>query len=49
MSGDRDDLDPVHLEYAAPIDENLTEMRRANGCQNQPRTELRGLHAGPVA
>ena len=40
LSG-RDDLDLMRLEYAAPVDENLTEMRRAHGYQIQPRTELR--------
>src|ERR1019366_3863876 len=48
LSG-RDDLDLVRLEYAAPVDENLTEMRRAHGYQIQPRTELREPWFGDAA
>jgi D-3-phosphoglycerate dehydrogenase len=40
LSG-RDDLDLIRLEYAAPMDENWNEMRRAHGYQIQARTELR--------
>jgi D-3-phosphoglycerate dehydrogenase len=47
--GGRDDLDLVRLEYAAPVDENLTEMRRAHGYQIQPRTELREPWFGDAA
>ena len=41
MLGGRDDLDLVRLEYAAPVDENFGEMRRAHGYQIHPRTELK--------
>lgn len=48
LSG-RDDLDLIRLEYAAPAEENLTEMRRAHGYQIQPRTELREPWFGDAA
>jgi D-3-phosphoglycerate dehydrogenase len=41
MLSGRDDLELVRLEYAAPPEENLSEMRRAHGYQIHPRTELR--------
>jgi D-3-phosphoglycerate dehydrogenase len=48
LSG-RDDLDLVRLEYAAPAEENLAEMRRAHGYQIQPRTELKEPWFGDAA
>jgi D-3-phosphoglycerate dehydrogenase / 2-oxoglutarate reductase len=48
LSG-RDDLELVRLEYAAPAEENLSEMRRAHGYQIQPRTELKEPWFGDAA
>jgi D-3-phosphoglycerate dehydrogenase / 2-oxoglutarate reductase len=45
----RDDLELVRLEYTAPPDETMAEMRRAHGYQIHPRTELREPWFGDAA